>query len=191
MRKQEVNFLTEVIDRSVEFQLHPLGFFYLKDDISLTTSRRVHVWLQQNDLRRENDTHQHSYSIDSIVVTGKMRNELFRYNEAAKGPTLEFQVSYEAEKSILRSTGRRGNLKAIASFETFKGTRYQLEAGVIHRVTVEEVPCVTVLTTIERGLPIYSYGRVDNEQPFARRMVSSGEAQAVAMILAGQIRSHG
>ena len=70
-------------------------------------------------------------------------------------------------------------LDTIGSFETAAGTRYRLEAGVIHRVAVVAVPCVTVLTTIERGIPIYSYGPSDEKQPFVRRFAKSDEVRRI------------
>ena len=188
MREQEINTLTEAISRSAEFRLHPLGFFYLQDKLTLAMSRRIHVWLKATNAKMENDVHQHSYNIDSLAIAGKIRNDLLHYKETAEGMAFEFQVVYEGERSILRNTGRRGNLVPMASFETAEGTRYQLEAGVIHRVTVEEVPCATVLTTIEQGFPIYSYGPADSPQPFTRRMAKSREARDIAMVLAKALR---
>ena len=183
MREPEARALTDAARHTKEFRLHPLGFFYLKNDIGQGTARRVHVWLPDSIDLRENYLHLHSFDIDSFVVFGKMRSELFRFREAADGRILEFGVSYKAGKSILRRTGKRGELDAIGSFETASGERYHLRAGVIHGATVNATPCVTVLTTTERGIPIYSYGLADEGRPFVRRVAKREEAYGIAAAL--------
>ncbi len=175
--------LVNAVHRVEEFRLHPLGFFYLQDKVGQDITQRIHVWLPDGTDRLENDRHSHSYDIESLVVIGKMRSELFRFRPTAEGTDLEFVVSYESGKSILRPTGKLGVLDAVVSFETQASARYLLRAGVIHRVTVDEVPCVTVLTTFERGAPIYSYGVANEEQPFLRRAVKQEEIRKIVTTL--------
>lgn len=174
--------LSEVARRVAEFRLHPLGFFYLLDDVGQGVTRRVHVWLPDRTSRVDNDCHQHSFDIESLVVVGKMHSDLYRFRVTSDGSELEFAVNYEAGKSMLQPTGRRGVLDLIASFETGTGDRYQLAAGVVHRVLVKERPCVSILTTSERKIPIYSYG-VANEQPFVRRRPNREEAFAITAVI--------
>ena len=171
--------LVNAVRRVEEFRLHPLGFFYLQDKVGEGITQRVHVWLPEGPDRLENDCHSHSYDIESLVVVGKMHSELFRFKQTANGTEMEFAVSYKSGKSILQPTGKRGELDMVASFETRASARYLLKAGVIHRVTVSEVPCVTVLTTSERRAIIYSYGVSDDEQPFPRRVVEQEEVHRI------------
>ena len=189
MREQEIRELAGAARRSGEFRLHPLGFFYLRNDVGQGVTRRVHVWLPNGGDRPENDRHVHSYEIESLVVAGKIRSELFRFRQTAEGADLEFAVSYDVGKSILRPTGKRGVLDAMASFDSAAGARYHIEAGVIHRVTVDAVPCVTVVTTSERGIPIYSYGLGDEKQPFVRRGVKNDESRRIRATLEEMLRS--
>ena len=188
MTEWEFKEVADASRRTEEFRLHPLGFFYLREDIGQGVTRRIHVWLPNRNDGPQNYRHVHSYGIDSLVVAGKISNALFRFRETAEGPELEFAVSYEPGKSILRPTGKRGILDEIGSFETAAGARYRLDAGVIHSVAVDEVPCVTVLTTIEQGIPIYSYGPADEKQPFLRRMAKKDEAQRIAGALEDTLR---
>jgi hypothetical protein len=174
--------LIAAAQRVDSFRLHPLGFFYLQDVRGVESAQRVHVWLPNGPEGLVNDLHQHSFDIESLVVTGRMRSELFRFRETTEGGKTEFAVSYEVGKSLVRPTGRRGMLDALASFETIAGARYRLEAGVIHRVIVDVRPCVSVLTTTERGAPIYSYG-VAKEDPFLRRAPQPEEAHSIAAVL--------
>jgi hypothetical protein len=175
--------LATAIHRSTEFRLHPLGFFYLQDSFSSSSNRRIHVWLQKGPDSRENDRHQHSFNISSTVLIGCMRSEVFRFRESSSGIEREFAVTYQEGRSILSPTGRIGTLELLSAFETTAGASYFLKAGLIHRVTVTERPCVTMLITEERGIPIFSYGSEVHEPPFARRVVDAREAHQIEKLL--------
>ncbi|TJX60093.1 MAG: hypothetical protein E5W21_13350 [Mesorhizobium sp.] len=171
--------LAEAVQRASEFRLHPLGFFYLQDAVGKGRMRRVHIWLPDGPDRPENDRHQHSFDIESVVVAGRMRSELFRFEEGKPdGPEVEYTVTYDGHESILMPTGRRGRLLPIVSFETAAGTSYRLESGVIHRVAVICRPCITVVRTFERHVPIFSYGH-EEEEAFDRRLCAEGEAEQI------------
>lgn len=87
----------------------------------------------------------------------------------------EYEVAYAGQASFLRPSGRRGALVPIATFETPSGSTYKLKAGVIHQVAITERPCITVVHTLERRIPIFSYGS-DNEAAFDRRLCTDEEA---------------
>lgn len=170
--------LAEAARRAREFRLHPLGFFYLQDAAGEGRTRRIHVWLPDGPDRPENDRHQHSFDIESFVVAGRMRSELFRFEELAGGSDAEYAVTYDGQESILKPSGRSGKLFPIASFETVAGSGYRLEAGVIHRVAVMQRPCISVVRTLERRIPIFSYGH-ETEAAFDRRLCSADEAELI------------
>ena len=180
--------LINAVRRVQEFRLHPLGFFYLQDKIRESITQRVHIWLPDGPARLENDCHSHSYDIESLVVVGKMQSELFQFKETSNGTEKEFAVSYESGKSVLQPTGKCGELDLVASFETRASARYLLKAGIIHRVTVSETPCVTVLTTSEQGVPINSYGIANEEQPFLRRVAKQDEVSRILTTLDGALK---
>ncbi|MYA60689.1 MAG: hypothetical protein F4X40_09100 [Chloroflexi bacterium] len=187
MKVSEREALAHAANCAEEFRVHPLGFFFLKYCAGNEQARRIHVWLGNNATRTTNQLHLHSFDIESVVVVGKIRNELFRYRETAGGAVMEFEVSYNDGKSLLRRTGSVGELDPMGSFETPAGSWYRLEAGVIHRVIVEEAPCVTLVSTIERGTRICSYGLTDEEQPCVRRMVNREEVSQIAAALDGAL----
>ena len=114
---------------------------------------------------------------------GRIGSELFEFREMPSGTEREFSVSYECDRSVLTATGRTGCLKRFCAFETAAGARYFLEAGVIHRVIIVERPCVTMLTTEQCSIPIFSYGRHDSEPAFLRRGVNSEEAKEIKELL--------
>lgn len=178
--------LADAIERKQEFRIHPLGFYFLQDYISSTkrATRRIHVWLSNGPNRPANDQHTHAFDLESLVVTGTLRNELFQFKENKHGSTTEFKVSYRSSESTLNPTGRRGNLEQLASFITLPGSRYQLKAGVIHRAVTLDLPCVSVLSTHLCEDPIiYSYGTSAEDRPFLRRFVDHDEASKIACIL--------
>jgi hypothetical protein len=170
-------------ERSKEFRLHPLGFFYLQH-----SNQRLHVWLTEGPHCAENDRHIHSFDINSKVIVGSMRNELFQFQEAPSGTDREFLVAYEGGHSILSPTGRMGSLTMFSAFDSVAGASYFLEAGVIHRVIVTEKPCVTALKTEERGIRSLSYGRQANELPFDRRLVNRHEVDEIRNLLNGIVQ---
>jgi len=175
------------VKRSSEFRLHPLGFFYLEDHLPGGKSHRVHIWLPNEIETAENDRHQHSFSINSMVIVGGLRSELFHFRESSEGNQREFVVSYSSGHSILSPTGRVGTLDRFSIFETGAGASYFLEAGIIHRINTIKRPCVTLLKTQDRGTKILSYGRQLNELPFERRAVNEFEARRIEELLASLV----
>ena len=180
-----MNEAPSVIERAAEFRLHPLGFFYLLDRHLDGNLQRFHVWTAEGEDRHENECHQHSFDIHSVILLGRMRSELFSFVETSGGQEQEFKVLYKNGKSTLLPTGRAGVLEALSTFESSTGNRYFLRAGVIHRVTIVEWPCVTALQTIDRGISIFSYGGNADESPFDRRLVTEAEADEIIRVLEG------
>ena len=174
--------LTSIASRVAEFRLHPLGFYYFQDTCEDGTSERVHVWLPHGSDRPENDRHQHPYDIRSQVILGRLRSELFNFTERAGGTEREFQVTYPTGGSILRGTGRVGELELLCAFQTSAGESYFLRAGVIHRAVALVKPCVTTLTTRQRHIPVLTYGQ-EVEPPFERRHIDANEAGQLSKIL--------
>jgi hypothetical protein len=130
-----------------------------------------------------NDRHQHSFEIYSNVRMGCMRSEIYRFTEKPDGAEHEFAVRYEKGCSTLTPTGRTGVLEAIAAFESRAGSSYSLNAGIIHRVSVLVRPCITFLTTVERSVPIFSYGNDVEEPAFERRFVNDAETDEIVRLL--------
>jgi hypothetical protein len=170
--------LIQAAQRVSDFQLHPLGFFYLQDALGDGSTRRIHVWLPNGPDRPENDRHQHTFDFESFVVTGRIRNELFQFAEEVNGPETEFSVTYEGQRSIVTPSGRRGRLLPIAYFDLMEGASYRLEAGVIHRAAVITRPCITLLKTFDRRIPVFVYGHVE-EGSFKRRVCTEEEATQI------------
>lgn len=175
--------IISAIARIEEFRIHPLGFFYLLDKQQDGVARRIHVWPAGSASKPGNDRHQHSFDINSTVYAGRIRSEIFSFVERQDGNEHEFRVSYKNGNSVLSSTGRKGILDSICMFETSGGNSYFLQSGIIHRVTVLERPCVTLLRTKETGITIFSYGNDVAEPPFERRLVGKAEAKNIVHIL--------
>lgn len=181
-----MNCKETAIEQADKFRLHPLGFFYLAQNQGDDLNRRVHVWFPKTERTVRhvgNVCHQHSFDIHSTIHMGCMRNEIFRFTERREGSQREFEISYSDELSSLSPTGRRGVLEMIASFESNAGKSYFLKAGVIHRVSVTDRPCISFLTPEERDIPIFSYGDDLEEPPFERRLVNYEERDEIIRLL--------
>lgn len=171
------------LSRIREFRLHPLGFFYLRSDAADGSSSRFHIWPSKEFGVPENECHQHTFDIRSSILVGRMKSELFIFKPMDGGQEKEFAVEYVDAKSWLRPTGRSGILECICEFDSETGTSYFLQAGVIHRVSVIQRPCVTALETLDRGIAIFSYGQDATEVPFDRRLVREPEIDEIGTIL--------
>ncbi|MBY5751419.1 hypothetical protein [Rhizobium leguminosarum] len=173
----------QALARIQEFRLHPLGFFYLRSNAVNGTSSRFHIWPSREFGVPDNECHQHTFDIRSSILAGRMKSELFTFNPSAGGREREFAVEYDIAKSSLRPTGRSGVLERICEFDSHAGASYFLQAGVIHRVSIMQRPCVTALATVDRGIEIFSYGQDVAEAPFDRRLVDSSEIDEIGNIL--------
>lgn len=178
-----MNEIVAAISRVGDFRLHPFGFFYLVQSRENGLNRRVHVWTKRGVQTRANDRHQHSFDIQSTILLGRIRSEVFCFYEKPNGREREFEVRYDGKSSRVSATGRSGILKLVTSFESREGTSYCLRAGVIHRAVVIVRPCVTCLTTQERGFPTLSYGANTEETGSKRRNVSLTEKDEIAQVL--------
>ncbi|WP_127903387.1 hypothetical protein [Solirhodobacter olei] len=172
------------IDRNLigDFQLHPLGFYYLKLSSGDTTSR-LHVYSESSASLESNDWHTHEFDLRSKVLAGSLKNEIGQFVVDGEGPADEYLVEYFGNRSYLRATGQSGKVKGIVSFTTASGCDYYIRAGVIHRALGLVTPCVTHVEMTHTGGPIHSYGR--SEIPFVRRKVTPVEASEVLSILEG------
>ena len=175
--------LVEALARLREFRHHPLGFFYIHRQMQTHLALRVHVWLTSGVKRQTSDHHTHSYDIESLVVSGKIANEIFRFRTSQGGEALEYAVSYGETSSYLQANGRRGELDRVMSLEVSAGERYRINAGTIHCVKAVSTPSVTVVRTFDRNQPIYSYGSSEEALMFKRRLANGAERRRIAAIL--------
>lgn len=167
------------IENIESFKRHPLGFFYWASDKSEIEKQRVHIWLPDQLIEPENNCHQHSFDIESKILMGRMKSTKFKFTERIGGAQKEFKVEYNDTNSALLPTGRSGGLSVISDEEYAAGDQYSLFSGEIHKVSILEKPCVTILTTVERYKPVFAYGE-DNEEPtFDRKKVNANEINEI------------
>ncbi|WP_291735362.1 hypothetical protein, partial [Leisingera sp. F5] len=152
--------------RDVEnFQIHPLGFFY-KTMSSGSVTSRIHIYLEEADFAAQNTWHTHEFDLYSHILAGTLENEIGTFSETGSGDHREYVVEYEGNRSILKPSGRVGEIDKISSFESSPGNRYFISAGQIHRARCKYSPCVTQVEFAHRGMNIFSYGAP--EKPFER-----------------------
>lgn len=173
-----------IAGRVKEFQLHPLGFFYLYLADRGDMKERVHVWTSDLGIA-DNEYHSHSFDISSKILKGKMRTGVYSFLENKFGKFYQYTVSYQNSESKLERTEVRGSLEVSVEFDNSPGTEYFLSAGIIHKVQILSAPCISVLKTYEKNKEIFSYGETkDIEPPFTRRLVNNSEADEISEVLA-------
>ena len=167
-------------ERIIDFQVHPLGFYYLVLSSGEVTTR-LHVYTDTVDFSRDNEWHTHEFDLNSEVVVGALQNSIGRFIAGQGKPVQEFVVRYEADRSTLEATGNWGEISELVEFTTSAGKTYSIKAGTIHRVMSVETPCVTHVRMRHHGGDILSYGTA--ETPFERRQVNADEVCKIYEIL--------
>lgn len=175
--------IKEIIDRVSEFKIHPLGFYYLSYMDNDISSSRCHIWLNNKNLPNYNDVHNHSYDLHSVVMMGKIKNNIYRFIEDIYGDIREFDIDYNNGNSCPKLTGRRGLLELEAEFEISCGSKYYLRYGQIHKATVTQYPCVTDVKLVKMDGNIYSYGNYTTEENFHRRQVDIYDCKLILDVL--------
>lgn len=164
----------------IDFQVHPLGFYYLVLKTGASTSR-IHVYVNTNEVTQNNDWHTHEFDLRSKVLVGSLHNEIGQFSVCQDGAISEYCVEYDGDESTLRPTGNSGKIESIVSFSTGLGHEYSIRAGTIHRAIGTFFPCVTQVDMKHHGGKVLSYGL--DETPFKRRKVTADEISIIYKIL--------
>jgi hypothetical protein len=122
-------------NNSFFFQKHPLGFNFLNlGKLSDAVEFRLHVWdsrFGSND--NELQIHNHSFDFESFVVSGKIKNTIFRLikNEGSNG--VLYEVKFIDNKSILDVVGENCDIKADSVTFIDEGYFYDLSKDKFHK----------------------------------------------------------
>lgn len=129
------------------FLYHPLGFVYARILARGTATIRLHIWSEQGRPQMPLwDIHDHTFSFQSLVLLGKIRNECFAFIPDENGPVGLFTARYASASSILSSLGRFGDLRLCDVTLASAGECYTMQAEVLHR----SCPCSDFVATLLR-----------------------------------------
>lgn len=123
---------------------HPNGFLVFDlaqvDQLQL----RLHIWDSNTLGQKAHSIHDHTYSVESIVIDGCIRQTTWSTGAENDQRFAEFEVDYLGEASTMKPTGRTLTVSPDAVDVFRAGTRYNLPEGVFHSVEVLEVPSATL-----------------------------------------------
>lgn len=137
--------------RDVPAVRHPLGFLCLPLERSGRLGVCVHVWSPELPPPQAvtSPWHCHSWDLLSLVLYGRIRNEVADVTDDEAGELKVFEVASSDGVDDLRATGR--TVRAVTSDGGTFGTGevYDLPAGVFHQ-TVADGEAATVALGAER-----------------------------------------
>src|SRR6516165_3449976 len=87
---------------------HPLGFVLTYDPLFEDRSLRYHLWPVGWTIpagQKTGEIHDHRYELNSIVVSGSLRQFTYDPTACVDGTHRVFEVKYGAEESALRDAG--------------------------------------------------------------------------------------
>jgi hypothetical protein len=132
---------------------HPLGFFVIKlGQINPSTFIRLHIWLpnRRTTQHPEWSIHNHTFTLKSHVLTGKIINNFFNVNFQSTQPTnCLYLVRYNDNLSILDRTSQYLSCYQTEQKNYVKGDYYLVEKGMYHstQVPLEYLTSTIVITS--------------------------------------------
>lgn len=130
---------------------HPLGFLHFElpvTEAAPTGSRlRLHLWDEQapgeDQLGR---FHDHAWGLRSLVVAGRLEDCLYDVEYRSDGSVQEVLVHYARGIERVQS-GRSADLRLASTRLVEAGSRYEIDASIVHATTVLVRPTVTLVVT--------------------------------------------
>lgn len=129
---------------------HPLGFYYAVDS-ALEVPLRYHVWPSDWALpasQAGGDIHDHIFELNSAILLGALRHEIFDFQLSAAGDKEILRVRYDGNRAHLLRGNEFGELRRARDEIFREGTAYRLLPGVIHRAEPVTLPVVTLVCAV-------------------------------------------
>lgn len=134
---------------------HPLGFFLIKlGQINPSTFLRLHIWLpnRRTTQHPEWSIHNHTFTLKSHVLTGKIINKSFNVDFQSSQPTnCLYLTRYNDNMSILSRTSQYLSCHQVEKKIYSKGDYYLVEKGMYHSTQVR-LECLTSTIVITSNL---------------------------------------
>lgn len=186
----KTNFLSNI--RSA--QLHPLGFYYIKENYSENEVFRFHLWPSGSTIPEsqiDSDIHDHVFELNSAIIIGEMGHETFRFKPDAEGEFEIATVTYNGFHSKMARDGTRGSVSVIDDAKFSAGQVYRLPAYTIHRARPITLPTATLVLAVTKtdSIPptIVMPHTAQEPPPFERRLLND-EEMAIARETLSQIK---
>jgi hypothetical protein len=142
---KESNYL---IDKTY---FHPLGFIYSKlFEFENSESLRLHIWDKERWYQEPlMDIHNHFYVVNSYIISGEMKNNLFQINNTKEPNYAVYVGSYTSQNDrILKKTNRLLNAEKINTEIIGVGNLYQITTDKLHSSSIpfDQFTCTLVYT---------------------------------------------
>jgi hypothetical protein len=180
--KEHFNFLLDI-----SVKTHPLGFFYASEQISDGVNLRYHLWpalWQMTSLEQGKEDHDHTYSLTSLIIAGKLRHRTFEAIDSESGDFEVLAVNYEGTDSKLSRTGKLVNMNCVGDRTYGPGEIYKLEPGTIHRAIPVALPMATLVLTVDgktaNSPRVFSRAGETHNTSFHRDKLSESEKRQFA-----------
>jgi hypothetical protein len=110
---------------------HPLGFRVARINHG-EMALRLHLWKAAVSEQPGFEVHDHMFDLTSHVVQGAIGQKVYKFADDQNGTKAIYSVAYEAGKSVIVKTSRRGELVLERAERFYAGTTYRLDAGELH-----------------------------------------------------------
>ncbi len=131
---------------------HPLGFIYCKlFEFPNLNSLRIHIWDKERWYQEPlMDIHNHFYTVNSYIISGKMTNNLYRLNPD-KAPNYAVYVGSYNSKSdrTLKKTDKLLHAEITDVQEIKARNLYQITTDKLHSssIPMDKFTCTLVYTS--------------------------------------------
>lgn len=162
------------------FQKHPLGFKFLNlGSISESQDLRLHFWDSILDTPQDEDLqiHNHSFDFESVVLIGKIRNEIFQLTENEYSNSRLYEVKFVDNKSFLEKQKGNFEINIKTSEEIDEGNFYFLNRNEFHQSNVILNNAITLIKmikpTVFKSPMLFTRKSVKEHLTFSRSKVFS------------------
>ncbi|WP_141715729.1 hypothetical protein [Burkholderia ubonensis] len=130
---------------------HPLGFVHAKlSENAAGEIFRLHLWLPGEGHMNEQPEkiHDHRFDIESVVLTGGVRNILYKFDGDLRGAERIVRVRYGVGRSEMIESDCIGHATQIAVSDFTSPAKYFVPQGQLHRTErIGSTPSVTLVRT--------------------------------------------
>lgn len=145
----DIDYLKSIDNKPYYFGL---GFIQLK----INKSQRIHFWHPELiKTADDEEIHDHRYDFNSTILKGKLKNEIFTYNDNEYGNYSLKSVSCTKDSEENPKFIKNVDIKLVTSYEVLEGQEYFLNKDSFHKTYTDG--CVSFL---ERGDITKEYANV-------------------------------
>ena len=133
---------------------HALGFIHCKLVELKEGTLRLHIWDNQEKHAEEQleKIHDHLFSLNSFVISGKIKNEVFKVIEVNDNEFTHhaYTVKYDNRYSSLVSNNRLYKVTELNEEVITDGQYYKIDSSSFHRSSLaNDTPALTLVATYD------------------------------------------